>query len=116
MKYTIKNTIVFYFSHDTTKTMIETLKFFYAMILFLYLFLITTDVGGCKPCFHPFRISFFASQFLHNFLSCFSNIILLYFFTVAYYGCETDADCPRSMNKDFYLKCIDKKCEWTTKI
>ncbi|AES98755.1 putative Late nodulin [Medicago truncatula] len=60
--------------------MTETLKFFYAMILFLSLFLITTNVGG------------------------------------SYYGCETDADCPRSMNKDFYLKCVDKKCEWTAKI
>ena len=46
----------------------KTFKFFYAIILFLSLFLITSKVGGCKPCFHPFYISFFASYFIHNFL------------------------------------------------
>ncbi|AES98754.1 putative Late nodulin [Medicago truncatula] len=57
--------------------MIETLKFVYAMILFLSLFLITSEVGGL------------------------------------YIGCETDRDYPPLANKTFYLKCIDKKCEWT---
>lgn len=33
-------------------------------------------------------------------------------YDIGYYGCETDGDCPPSADKIFYLKCIDKKCEW----
>jgi hypothetical protein len=51
------------------------------------------------------------------FLSHFSNIILLSFFITAYINnendieCETDADCPKSVNMCFIFKCIDKKCK-----
>lgn len=58
-----------------------------------------------------------------NFLLCFvfhtqlsfSNTILLYLFITAHFGCETDADCPRSTDKIFFLRCINKKCEWAAK-
>ncbi|AES98756.1 putative Late nodulin [Medicago truncatula] len=57
----------------------KTLKFVYAMILFLSFFLIASEVGG------------------------------------SHFGCETDADCPRSTDKNFFLRCINKKCEWAAK-
>lgn len=55
-----KGQIMFYFSHEKTKTMVEIHKFVFSMIQFISLFLITIEVGRCKSCFHPFQIFFFA--------------------------------------------------------
>ncbi|WJX57086.1 hypothetical protein P8452_42681 [Trifolium repens] len=29
----------------------------------------------------------------------------------SYVDCETDNDCPKSVNMNYAIKCIDKKCD-----
>jgi len=57
------------------KNMAKTLNFVYAMILFVFLFLIIAKKDYGKLFVHPLRIYFFALKYVHNLLSCCSNNI-----------------------------------------
>lgn len=59
--------------------MARILKFVNFVILFLFLFLVISEVGGRKLSFYHFLNPFFTSSFVNNFLSIFNNIILFYF-------------------------------------
>jgi len=51
------------------KNMAKTLKFMYAMILFIYIVLVTKNTKG-HPSFHFFyENTFFSFYFVHNILS-----------------------------------------------
>ncbi|CAJ2647866.1 unnamed protein product [Trifolium pratense] len=64
--------------------MAEIRKFIFAIILFLFLFLIIAEASGGIPSSLPFQ---------------------------SYVDCETDKDCPKSVNICYAIRCIDKKCD-----
>jgi len=69
-----------------------------------------------KLIFILFQIFLFPSRFIHNLLSCFSDICVFSIFIAATYDaydeCQTESDCPKNIDCVYpkSMKCIDKKC------
>ncbi|AES63457.1 Nodule Cysteine-Rich (NCR) secreted peptide [Medicago truncatula] len=60
--------------------MVEILKFFYAMNIFIFLIILSAKVRG------------------------------------AHIKCETDDDCPKSLNNLLAIKCIDHVCKFVSNL
>jgi len=86
--------------------MATTLKFAYAIILSISLFLLATNaVGKQFLCLSNFLV-----------LLCCSHTIFILFYWIFYFfsseiiECEVDADCPKSQVNSFVIKCIKNLC------
>lgn len=93
--------------------MATTLKFVYAIILFISLFLVLQNTEFEGKLFYTFKIySFITLLFVRSILYCFINIIVLYFFIDYYFiECQRDLDCPQLNSEIFAFKCIEKLCK-----
>lgn len=92
------------------KNMTPTLKFIYAMILFLFLFFIAKEVDG-----KPFLILLKLYCLFYSFYTLFhfhvSNITSFSFFFAALIGCKTVDDCPKIPHLfPAIYRCINNEC------
>jgi len=88
--------------------MTQFLIFVYALINFLFLFLVETSISML------FFIPIFNSKvffFIHNTLSPFSNIFFFLYVNVAKIRCVSDDDCPKVI-RPLVMKCIGIYCNF----
>ncbi|RHN71653.1 putative Late nodulin [Medicago truncatula] len=110
------------------KNMVEILKFFYAMNIFIFLIILSAKVRGGKPfllSYSHFLLCFISSYtiFYHVLITLFYYLfslqhilILLSLFITAHIKCETDDDCPKSLNNLLAIKCIDHVCKFVSNL
>lgn len=89
--------------------MAQIFKFVYVMIIFIYLFLILTNVDG-KPLFN---LPKFSSILCKQYFILSSYILFILFFITAGIRCHDVSECPKGLycKVGSHMECVKHQCK-----